>query len=210
MGLWRPATKIRFWTPKFRNRPYVQPPGFLKLISVLSIFSIVGTVIFHLVVTLGDVAASTSIDPSSALYISVLHFLLPFAIALSISTNSPISRLLILLYFLVLSGATVLGKGYLGSIVMNDTQRTTSAIGMLLGVCAYLFLSPKMRAYYALLRGDAVPMGTGDEAVELVENPWPGKRGKAVLEWLVDHLEIIVVLGLIVSVILAWHSMNPS
>ena len=166
--------------------------------------------IFYLVVTLGDAVASTSIDPSSALYVSVLHFLLPFVIAFSISTNSPFSRLPILLYFLVLSGATVFGKGYLGSMAIDEALRIALAIGLFLAVCVYLCFSSKMRAYYALLRGDTIPMGTGDQAIELVQNPWPGKRGKAVLDWIVDHLEIIVILGLIASVILAWRSMKPS
>lgn len=210
MGLWRPATKIRFWTPKVRNRSYVQPPALLKLISALCVFSIVGTIIYYLVVALGDVVSGSSIEPTSALYVSILHFLLPLLIAVAISTNSGTSRILIVAYFLILGSATALGKGFLGSLAIDETLRATLAIGLLVSVSAYLYLGSKARAYYALLSGDEVPTGVGDEAVELVENPWPGERGRAVIEWLVDHLETIVILGLIVAVILGWRSMTPS
>lgn len=207
MGIWRPATRIRFWTPKFRNRPYVQPPAILKLVSVLSVLSIIGTMIYYLMIALGDVVASTSIEPGSAIYISVLHFLLPFTIALSISTNSPLSRPLIVLYFLVLCGATILGKGYLGNVDIDSRLKTGFSVALFLAVSAWLFLGQKARAYYALLDGDAVPMGAGDEAVELIENPWPGKRARAIIEWLADHLETLVLLGLIAAVVLGWRSM---
>lgn len=207
MGLWRPATRIRFWTPKYRNRPYVQPPALLKIISVLSVVSIIGTVVYYLMIVLGDVVASTSIEPASAIYVSVLHFLLPFTIALSISTNSPLSRPLIVLYFLVLCGATMLGKGFAGGVDIDGGLKATISVAVFLAVSAWLFLGPKVRAYYALLAGDDVPMGTGDQAVELIEDPWPGKKARATIEWLADHLETLVLLGLIAAVVLGWRSM---
>ncbi|MEM7503058.1 MAG: hypothetical protein AAF417_13475 [Pseudomonadota bacterium] len=208
MGLWRPATKIRFWTPKFRHRSYVQAPGFLKLVSAFAVFSIVGTILYYIAAAIGDVASSTSIAPREALYVAGLHFLLPFVIALAITTNSVLSRPLIVTYFFVLSVATALGQGTLGALPIDGPLRVALSVLVFAGVSTYLYLGPKMRAYYALLRGNEVPRGTGADAVELVQNPWPGRRGRAVLGWLSDHLETIVIVGLIVTVILAWRSMN--
>ena len=212
MGLWRPATKIRFWTPAVRNRPYVQPPGLLKLVSALSILSIVGTMIFAVLVTLGDGVSSSGIDPRRAAYVAVLHFLLPFSIAVSISTNSRLSRPLIVAYSLILALATAAGEGFLGAL--GDDRETASvvtiaAFAVFAAVVAWLYLGARTRAYYALLSGDTVPGGTGDEAVRLVTEPWPGEKGRKILEWVADHLETLVIVGLIVAVVLALISMDP-
>ena len=208
MGLWRPATRIRFWTPKFRHRSYVQAPGFLKLISAFAVFSIVGTILYYIAAALGDVASSTSIEPREALYVAGLHFLLPFVIALAITTNSGLSRPLIVVYFLVLSVATAVGEGTLGALPIGGALRVAVSVLVFVAISVYLYRGSKMRAYYALLRGNEVPKGTGTDAVELVENPWPGRRGRALLGWLSDHLETIVIVGLIITVILAWRSMK--
>ncbi len=119
------------------------------------------------------------------------------------------SRPLIVSYFLVLSGATALGEGALGALPIDETLRVALSVLVFVSVSIYLYATSTMRAYYALLRGDTVPNGTGEDAVELVENPWPGRRGRALLGWVADHLETIVIVGLIVTVIFALRSMTP-
>lgn len=41
----RPGVKIPFGPPGFKNRPDVEPPGFLRVVAALSIFSVAGTVV---------------------------------------------------------------------------------------------------------------------------------------------------------------------
>lgn len=208
MGLRRPGTIIRFWTPKVRNQAHVSPPALLKIISILCIFSIMGTIVYSLYLSLDGLVFNAEMDPSDALSIAVLHFLVPFAVAVSISTNSPLSRPLITLYFLIASLAALMGRGYFAAISINPPLHASLTLALGIVVVGHLHASRKMRAYYALLRGDEVPAGTGDAAIDLIENPWPGERTRALLNWVAEHLETVVIIGLIVAVVLGWRSMN--
>ena len=69
----RPDTKVRLWSPKFTNRPDVEPPALLKLVGAISVFSAAASLVYAVFATLnfaGPVGAE-------AAYVAVLHFVLP-------------------------------------------------------------------------------------------------------------------------------------
>ena len=206
MGLWRPATKIRFWTPKTKQSPGVRPPGLLSLFSVLCILSVIGTLVYSVFRTIGT---GYDPEPPEALIVAVTHFLLPIAIAYSVFTNSHLSRPLILIYSVALALSLFFGFGYIVPVLNVGLLSGIVVFGALVLIVVWLFASPKMRIYYALLRGRPLPQRLAKRAIEHVENPWPGRKATEVLEWITDHLETIVLVGLIATVVLAWIGMKP-
>lgn len=208
MPLLRPGTIIKFWSPRFENRPDVEPPALLKLLGALSMFSIVGALVYAVAVSM---AVGGSAEPVgiSALYVAVLHFVLPFGVFYAINMNSPVSRVIIAVYTLVLCSATILGKGVLGSLSPDDSLRLYASVAVAVPVLSWLFASPKMRFYYATISGKPIPPELEARADELRGGPWLGPRGRAVLEWFVDHMETLVLLGFIAAVLIAVGSMNP-
>lgn len=201
----RPGTKLPFWSPRFKHKPAVEPPGLLRLVSGLCIFSIVGVLGYAVAAGLGILgfSAPSRID---ALYIAVLHFLLPLSIAYTVSTNSPASRFLISVYVIVLFVATVTGRGYLATLGNNATLRIIIAAGALVLLLTWFFRSPRMRIYYILLQDQPIPADLEDRAYELAATSSLSPRTKRLMEWLTGHLEIVVMLGFIVLVIYAWVS----
>lgn len=206
MGIWRPATKVRFWTPKFKHAPGVRPPGLLNLISVLCILSVVGTLVYAAFRTM---AAGYQPDLAEAVVVSVIHFLLPISIAYTVFTNSHLSRPLLLTYSLALAASLLFGFGYVAPVFDGKLMSSIAMLVSLGLITAWLYLSPKMRIYYALLRNRRIPKRLAARAIEYVENPWPGRRTNEILDWISEHLETLVLIGLIVTVLLAWASMEP-
>jgi len=201
----RPGSKIRFWSPKFQNKPSVEPPGLLRLLSGLSIVSVVGVLIYAVVLTL-DGVSSTTRGTESAAYVAVLHFLLPLCVAYTISTNSAISRILITIYFVTLCAAVIFQKGFLGNLDFEPTVKLPVATAVFALLMAWLYRSPRMRVYYTLLLGKPIPPALESRAYDLAARSSLGPRTKAALEWLADRLETAVMLGFIVVVIYAWFT----
>lgn len=205
MGLFRPETRIRFWTPKFKHAPDVRPPGILILVSVLCILSVIGTLLFATFRTL-----TIGFQPTWAesVIIAAIHFLLPIAIAYTVFTNSHLSRPLVLIYGFALTASLFFGIGYFSPAVEDGAFSRIAILASLAIVVAWLYLSPKMRIYYALLRERPLPSKLAQRAIDYVETPWPGRRASEVLNWISEHLETVVLIGLIVTVLLAWASMS--
>jgi hypothetical protein len=198
----RPGTKVRLWSPKFTNRPDVEPPALLKLVGAISVFSAAASLVYAVFATLnfaGPVGAE-------AAYVAVLHFVLPVCIFYTINVNSPLSRFAIGLYVITLSAATVLGKGFLGSLPISQTSRVAAAVAGVALVLLWLSVSPKMRFYYAVITGRPVPEELKARTDELRGGFTLSPRASTVLEWLVDRMETAVLLGFIAVVFYAWWS----
>lgn len=201
----RPGTRIRFWSPKFKSKPSVEPPGLLRLLSGLSIVSVVGVLIYAVALSLDGIWSTTG-GSESAAYIAVLHFMLPLCVAYTVSTNSWLSRPLIAVYSIVLCGATLFGKGFLGGLLIDSTVKAITATSVLALVMAWLFGSPRMRIYYALLSGKPIPPALESRAYELAAKSSLDPRTQRAADWVADHLETVVMLGFIVVVLYAWVS----
>jgi hypothetical protein len=202
----RPGVKITFWSPRFKNKGSVEPPGLLRLTSALAIASIVGVLLYAALTSISGIGSAPAIEAEKAIYIAVLHFALPFGLAYAVSTNHPVSRLLIALYAAILCGATVMGKGVLGTLNTDDTVRSLGSMVFLLVVLYWLYATPKMRYYYALISDQPVPDDLQSRASELSGKKWINPKIRAVLDWVVDHLETVVLLGFIAAVIYAFVS----
>ena len=197
----RPGIKVRLWTPRFKNKPDVEPPGLLRLVAVLSIFSIIGVLVYAIAISITGM--STGPDVQSAAYVAVLHFLLPLSIAYTIGGNHPLSRILIAIYVVVLGAATLLGLGFLGELRIGDSIKAVGSVAFLSAVLIWLFQNPKMRYYYALVSNESIPPDLEARASELAGRNWLKPKTKAILEWFADHLETVVLLGFIAVAIYA-------
>ena len=203
----RPGTIIKFWSPKHENRPDVEPPALLKVVGALSVFSVAGVLVYAISRSL---AVGGGGEPSGAhaVYVAILHFVLPFGVFYTINMNSPLSRWIIAIYTVVLCSATIAGKGVLGDLPLDDSLRLYASLAVAVPVLGWLFGSPKMRFYYATISGKPVPPELEARADELRSGPWLEPRGRAILEWIVDHVETLVLFGFIAAVLLAFRSMG--
>ena len=204
MTLMRSGVKVRLWSPRFKNQPHIHPPGLLRVVSVLSIFSIIGVLCYS--VAIATTAPGSGPEPVDAAYIAVLHFALPLAIAYTISGNYRSSRILIAIYVATQYVATILGVGFLGQLgaAMSIRFIVATVIVFLLG--NWLFFSPKMRFYYAKISGQPVPLDLAGREEELAGHAWLSPQKSATLEWFADNLETAVLLGFVAVVIYAFIS----
>ena len=195
----RPGTKVKMWAPRFKNRPEVEPPGLLKAVGALSIASIVSVLVYAVAQSVSGVE-TLGIE---AAYIAVLHFVLPFGVFYAISANSPLSRLAIATYAVILCTATVSGKGFLGGLQIEEAVKIAVAGGALFLVLAWLYGSPKMRFYYTSLSNNPMPPDLASRAEELHGGSWLSSKARETIAWFLDHLETTVLLGFIVAAVYA-------
>ncbi len=199
----RPGIKVPFWPHRYKNKQDVDAPALLRLVAALSMISIVGTLVYavyHALSTL-DFYGSGTYEP---LYIALLHFVLPFMVLYTISTNSWLSRPFIALYNLILFGATVTGHGVLGSIGVSEVTKVSVASVFLLAVLLWLYASPTMRVYYALISGRPIPEGLEHKQDRLNAGRSLSPKWRGRVEWLLDNLETLVMVGFIIACILAY------
>jgi len=201
----RPGTIIKFWSPRFENRPDVEPPALLKLVGALSMFSVAGALVYAVARQMA-VGGTAEVVGYEAMYVAILHFVLPFGVFYSINMNSPLSRLIIAVYTIVLSVATILGKGFLGTLPVEDSLKLYAPLGIAALVLGWLFTSPKMRFYYSSISGKPIPPELEARADELRGGPWLGPRGRAILEWFIDHAETAVLMGFLILALYAYWS----
>lgn len=201
----RPGTIIKFWSPRFENRPDVEPPALLKAVGALSIFSVVGALVYAVARQMA-VGGTSDVVGVEAMYVAVLHFVLPFGVFYTINMNSPLSRPIIALYTIVLCGATVAGKGFLGSLPVDAAIRLYAPLAIAALVLGWLFASPKMRFYYATISGKPLPPALQARAEELQAGPLLGPRSRAVVEWFVDNMETAVLIGFLLLALYAYWS----
>lgn len=198
----RPGIKIPFWSHRFKNKQDVDAPALLRLVAALSMASIVGTLIysvFHALATT-DFYGSGSYEP---LYIALLHFVLPFMVLYTISTNSWLSRSFIALYNLILYVATISGHGVLGSIDVSEVLKISVSSAFFIAVLLWLYASPTMRVYYAVISGRPIPEGLEHKQKQLVAGRSLSPKWRGRVEWLLENLETLVMVGFIIACLIA-------
>ena len=196
MSHMRPGTKVKMWVHRFTNRPDVEPPGLLKFVAAISIFSVIGMLVYAVAHSVGDTASSQPIGISAA-YVALLHFILPLVTFYTVSSNSPLSRLVITIYIVTLCSATIAGKGLLGELQVDETYRTSIAVAILVVVLGWLLGSPKMRYYYAAISNKEIPKDLAARDAELQGGSWLSFRARIAIDWFLDHMETLVLLGFI-------------
>ena len=205
MILLRPGVKIKMWTGGYTNQPSIDAPWLLKLVAALAIFSIVGALIYVVAVSIGG-PGSPSLSIEEAIYISILHFIMPILVMYTVTTNSHLSRFLILGYVVTLSLSTIGGKGILGSFDVDPTLRAGISIFGALTVALWLFGSPKMRFYYAAISGRPIPRDLESRVASFVDESKLNPKIRVVFDWIADHLETIVLIGFSILAVYAYVS----
>lgn len=199
------GTKIKLWTGGHTNRPGVDPPWLLKIVAVFAFLSVIGALIYIVLETIRG-PGSTGLSAEMAIYVVSLHFIVPITIFYSVTTNSRTSRFLILAYVITLYVSTISNKGLLGGLEVDTSIRNIATTAVLVAVVVWLFLSPKMRVYYALIAGKDVPEELASRAAAYVEASKLNPRVRTVLDWFAGHLETSVLLGLIILALYAFVS----
>ena len=126
-----------------------------------------------------------------------------FGIFDTVNGNYVLSRPLITLYFLILCTMTYLGKGFLGSLDVDPAIKGAAAITLLLIVMLWLYGSPKMRFYYALIIGNEVTHEQEADRARLSTTDFLGAKGRRLLSAFLDNMETIVLVGFIFAAIYA-------
>ena len=201
-GSMRPGVRIPFWSHRFKHKPDVDAPALLRLVAALSMISIVGTLLYAVFEAL-SATGSSLYSESGMLYIALLHFVLPFVVLYTISTNSWLSRPFIALYNLILYGATITGHGVLGTIEVSETLRFAVASTFLLAIFIWLYASPTMRVYYSVISGKPIPEGLEGYQSRLVAGRSLSPKWRGRVEWLLEHMETLVMVGFIIACLIA-------
>ncbi len=200
-----PGTKIKLWTGGHTNRPGVDPPWLLKIVAVFAFLSVIGALIYVVLETIRG-PGSTGLSAEMAIYVVSLHFIVPITVFYSVTTISCASRFLILTYVITLCVSTIANKGFLGGLEIDTSIRNIVAPAALVSVVGWLFLSPKMRVYYALIAGRDVPEDLESRTATIVEASKLNPRVRAALDWFANHLETTVLLGLMILALYAFIS----
>jgi len=130
----RPGVKFKLWSPKFTNRPDIEPLALVRFVGTFSVLSAFGFLIYAVAIVI--VPYGTNYDPElvEGLYVTTLHFILPTGIFYTVMVNGPLSRYMISIHIVTLSAATIAGKGFLGQLPITETTRivASAAITVLL------------------------------------------------------------------------------
>ena len=148
----------------------------------------------------------TNYEPElvEGLYVATLHFILPIGVFYTVMVNSPLSRWVISIHIVTLAAATIAGKGFLGQLPISETTRIVASAATMAIILGWLYGGPKMRFYYAVISGKPIPEDLRSRADELRGGVRLNPKVRASLEWLVDRVEIAVMLGFIVLVFYAY------
>lgn len=199
----RPGTRVPRGQQSFKNRPEAIPPVLLRLVAAMSLISVVGMLVYAVVERLTE-RGDVYLLPGDALLVVGLHFVLPFGVVYTVSTNSGWSRHLIAIYAIVLGTATALGVGFLGTLPMSELTRITISISAVLVIGVWLFGSSKMRLYYALVAGKPIPDDLAPQLRNLLVPSTFARRAASAIDWAADRMETIVLLGFVALALYAW------
>ncbi len=165
--------------------------------------SVIGTLLFTVSLGVG-LGAEPSLE--DGIYIAILHFVLPLGVTYTVTTNSSYSRLLILAYFLALYVSIIQGKGYLGNLDWDAELMAAGSTAIFATIVLWLFVSPKMRFYYALISGQPMSAELEAKAATFMDASKLSPRLRVVVDWFADYLETIVLLGFIAVCVYALRS----
>mgnify|MGYP003652465809 CR=1 FL=1 len=180
----------------------VTPPLSLRAVLVLCIVSVTGTLLYGVATELSSGAGSGKSIPA-LLAIVACYFLLPMLIAHTIANNRAQSCVLILAYVAALLYALA---GVIESARLDDAGRSVAAAGLVaapLLVAWWLYGSPRLRLYYALVSGKEIPIDLRARTDALLV---PGRLEALfgqVARWLAPWFETAAVLLVLMGIIVA-------
>ncbi len=150
------AGSFRLWIGQPVNAALVTPPASLRAVVVLCILSATGTLFFGVANQLSFGGAMVESFQEIA-FLVLCYFLLPILIAHTISTNWPISRILISAYSFAVAYQAFF---YVDGLRIGSEYKGLGTAGIfvfLLGIMWWLYGSKKLRIYYSLIVGEGLP-----------------------------------------------------
>lgn len=202
-----PAGKLKLWIGQPVNAPFVTPPMSLRLVLILCILSVTGSLLYAVFDQLGHSSFGSASMAEKAVLVG--YFLLPILIAVTISTNRAISRPIILIFTLAVAYQVLSGLEHMN---ISPELRAVSIVLVALivaGIARWLFGSSRLRLYYALISHLPVPEDL-EPAIDELTRPGRFESGfAAVGRVLVPYLEIAVVVIIIGALIYAFGLTGP-
>jgi len=165
--------------------------------------SVIGTLVFAVWTGVG---AGDEPSLEDAIYIAILHFVVPLAVTYTVTTNHPTSRLLILGYILALYVSVLQRKGFLGNLDGNPELKAIVSTAVFIVVVLWLFVSPRMRFYFAMISGKPITKDLELQAATFMDDSKLNPKVRIVVDWLAERLETVVLLGFIAVVLYAYVS----
>lgn len=189
---------MRYSGGKFRlgavfevNQPDVPPPLGLAVAAALCILPLVALLVLGIAQLLSQ-HADSMYSAKESLILAVVAGVLPMLTIHSITTNRSMSRWLLLS---LVCGLLLLSLRWID--LFNTAPSFGLAAFLLLAIGWWLFRSPRMRVYYALISGNEIPQDLSH--IELRT-----RTEEAIVSWLGDlvpYLEGLVVLLVIAAVV---------
>ena len=202
----RPSGSLKLWTGGFINRPGLGPPGYLRFILLLCMASLVYTLFYAVFVTLGNVGNpyDSAIQMVSE---ALILFVSPFLILYTISTNNPLSKVLLLAHLGVTSTSLVYFE-----YAFADSVTDPLLIGFvlyMLNTVAWLLFSPRSRVYYALIGNSPVPAEL-EHLVDEYAVPGPFELWiRRVWAFLEPYTPLVIILMSILFVFAGFRNLSP-
>ncbi|NOX70237.1 MAG: hypothetical protein GXP15_13695 [Gammaproteobacteria bacterium] len=163
-----PTRKFKLWSGQPVNAPDVMPPMALRVMVILSVLSVTGTLIYGVTQQLA-IGGTPEISVLKAMTIAGFYFVLPVLIALTILTNRSVSRFLILTYAAFVSFQLLNSFDVSRDITADRISFMMSILVFLLALVWWLYRSARMRIYYRLISGhpDAADLKTYEDLISV-------------------------------------------
>lgn len=202
----KPAGKLKLWTGGYVNRPGVNPPGYLRFIIALCALSLACFFFYAALVTLGHLGGPDR-SPVQTIVEAFIYFILPFTVLYTISTNNPASRFLILAYF----GLTSVAIAKYQPALLSTLESPALIVYVLFMAVTvlWLFVSPRARAYYALIGGSPVPKDLEHIADKLVSPGATQLWFRRLGEKIEPFSPLIIIAIAIILVVVGWRNLTP-
>lgn len=199
----RTSTRLKLWTGMPVNAPHVTPPISLRALLIVCILIPTGLLIYGTALRL---ASSTgTLESTTTIKLVLIYFALPIMVAVAINNNRPGSRALILFYTIVLIAEFVRAADT--ESVMRLAGTMLAAVALYSLAFAWLFLSKRMRAFYALIRHEPVPFELRQDALRVLAPGPAERRFLRIARVVAPYAEGAVVFAIIAGIVFAFAQM---
>ena len=191
----KPAGKIPMWTGGAINRPGVTPPVPLRVFLYVMLLTAFATFLYGVFGVMGHLEYAFQSNTQMILR-AALFFVVPFVIAYAITTNHPQSRAGIVAWFACVGWVSA--NGFEGVARIAERPWFGALLLAFSAATLWLFVSPRARVYYALIRNQPVP----DDLAPLIDELTAASATERAVRRLWHLLEPFAPLFLIASAIL--------
>ena len=194
-----PAGKFNLWIGQPVHAPHVNPPFSLRAFSFLCILVIAGLLVFTVFEQLQP--GTSSAAPGLMIATAVVYFVLPIAIILAVWTNRGASRPLIVLFLAAVTMHAVIATA--GVPEISSYIRMLAAAEILI-VAGWLFISLKLRVYFAIVNDKPLPTDLPRPVEEILAPGNLERWFQRTSDTVAPFLELLVTFLILSAVIVAY------